>query len=103
VMVGLCADTKGMGKEVGDYTSITVRHQEAQCAPPLRSERRRGGGADEVPGWCGGTLRMGEVEYARHGLETEGVVVHVHGCKGGGVCVLICHPRCGRLYGVEGL
>jgi len=37
-----------------------------------------GGGADEVPGCCGGTLWMGEVENARHELETEGIVVHVH-------------------------
>ena len=46
---------------------------------------------------------MGEVENARHGLETEMVVVHVHGCEGGGVCVLTCRPRGGRLDGVEDL
>ena len=101
-MVGLCADMEGMGRDVGDCTSIDVRHHGARCASPLRSERRRGG-ADVVPGCCGGTLRVGEVENAGHGLETERIVVHVHGCEGGGVCLRICHPRCGRMYGVEDL
>jgi hypothetical protein len=43
VVVGLCADIEGRGREVGDCTSIAVRHHGAQCASPLRSERRRGG------------------------------------------------------------
>ena len=60
-----------------------------------------GGGADEVPGCCGGTLRMGEIENVGHGLEPEGVVVHVHWREGGGVCVLIRYPRGGRLDCVE--
>ena len=42
-MVGLCADMEGMGRDVGDCTSIDVRHHGAQCASPLRFERRRGG------------------------------------------------------------
>ena len=41
-MVGLCADMEGMGRDVGDFTNIVVRHHGAQCAPPLRSERRLG-------------------------------------------------------------
>jgi hypothetical protein len=102
-MVGLCADMEEMGRDVGDCTSIVVRHHGAQCAPPLRSERRRGGGADEVPSWCGGTLRVGEVENAGHGLQTERVVVHVHRCEGGRVRVLIRRPRGGRLECVKDL
>jgi len=57
------------------------------------SGRIGGEGADEVPGWCGGALRVGEVENAGHGLQTEGVVVLVHGCEGGGVRLLIRRPR----------
>ena len=46
---------------------------------------------------------MGEVESAWHRLVTDRVVVHVRMSKGGGVCVLIYHPRGGRLDGVEDL
>ena len=42
-MMWLCADIEGKGRDVGDCTSIVVRHHGAQCASPLRSERRRGG------------------------------------------------------------
>ena len=82
VVVGLCADIEGMGREVVGCTSIAERHHGAQCALPLRSERRRRGGADEVLSWCGGALRVGEVESAGHGLETEstGVKVAVFAC-----------------------
>ena len=67
------------------------------------SQSGGGGGADEVPGWCGGTLRVGEVENAGHGLQTERVVVHVHGREGGRVRVLIRRPRGGRLDCVKDL
>ena len=70
--------------------------------PPL-GQSGDGGGADVVPGCCGGTLRVGEIEDARYGLETERVVVHVHGREGSGICVLICRPRSDRLDGVEDL
>jgi len=96
---GEVVDIEGMGREVMDCTGIAERHHGAQCAPPLRSKRGRG--ADEVPGWCGGALRVGEVESAGRGLETERIVVHVQGCEGNGVCLRVFHPRCGRLYGVE--
>ena len=88
---------EGMGRDVGDCTSIAERHHGAQCASPLRLERSRGGGADEIPGWCGGALRVGEVENACHGLQTEWVVLHVHECEGGRVHVFIRRPRGGRL------
>ncbi len=98
MMVGLCADKEGMGRYVGDCTRSAERHHGARRASPLRSERMRGGGgADEVPGWCGRTLRMGEVENAWHGLHTERVVVHVHGCEDGRVRVFILRPLGGRL------
>ena len=59
MVVRLCADMEGKGRDVGDCTSIDVRHQGAQCASPLSSERRRGGGArmrylivvDGLSGW----------------------------------------------------
>jgi len=101
-MVGLCADMEGMGRDVEDCTRIVERHHGAQCASPLMSERRRGG-ADEVPDWCGGDLWVGEVENAGHGLQTEGVVVHVHGCEGGRVRLFICRPRGGGLDCVKDL
>ena len=57
-MVGLCADMEGMGRDVGDCTSIAERHHGAHCASPLRSERRRGGGrmrymvdVERLSGW----------------------------------------------------
>ena len=56
-----------------------------------------------VPVWCGGALRVGEVEIARHGLQTEGVAVHVHGCEGDRVRLLIRRPRGGWLDGVKDL
>ncbi len=40
---GFCADMEGNGRDVGDCTRTAVRHHGAQCASPLRSERRRGG------------------------------------------------------------
>ena len=43
MIVGLCADMEGMGRVVGDRTSIVERHHGAQRASPLRSEWRRGG------------------------------------------------------------
>jgi hypothetical protein len=42
-VVWLCADMKGTDRDMGDCTNIDVRHHGAQCASPLRSERRRGG------------------------------------------------------------
>ena len=75
--------------------------------PNVRPHSGRSGGgrvgADEVPSWCGRALKVGEVESAGHGLKTERVVVHVRGCEGGGLCLRVCNPRCGRLNGVEDL
>jgi hypothetical protein len=42
-MLWLCAEMEGKGRDVGDCTSIDVRHHRDQCASPLRSERRLGG------------------------------------------------------------
>ncbi len=42
-MLLLCADMDGNGSAVDDCISNADRHQGAQCASPLRSERRRGG------------------------------------------------------------
>jgi len=70
--------------------------------PPL-GQSGGGGGADKVPGCCGRTFRVGEVEIAWHRLETDGLVVHVHRCGGGGVCTFILHPPGGRLDGAEDL
>jgi hypothetical protein len=44
-----------------------------------------------------------EVEGARHGLETEGVVVHVQRCEGDGVGASLRRPPCGRLDGAQHL
>jgi len=96
-MVGLCEDMEGLGRDVEVCTCIAERHHGAQCASPLSRSGRRREGADEVPGWCGGTLRMGKVENAGHGLQTERVVVHVHGCEGARVRVFIRRPLGGRL------
>ena len=71
--------------------------------PPLGQSGGGGGGADEVPGCCGRTVRVGEVESTRHRLETDGVVVHVHICEGGSICTFIRHPPGSRLDGVEDL
>jgi len=69
VVVELCEDMEGKGRDVGDCTSIAMRHHGAQCESPLRSEQRRGGGgAEEVPGCCGRAFRLGEVEGAWHRL-----------------------------------
>ena len=56
-MSWVCADMEGSGRDVKDCTRIVVRHHGAQCASPLRSERRRGGrrvylvGVVGVSGW----------------------------------------------------
>ena len=42
MVMGMCADMEGKGRDMGDYTCIDVRHHGAKCASPLRSERRRG-------------------------------------------------------------
>ena len=42
-MLWLCADMEGNGSAVEDCISSAERHHGAQCASPLRSERRRGG------------------------------------------------------------
>jgi len=70
---------------------------------PLSGRSGGGGGAHDVPGWCGGALRVGEVENAGHGLHAEGVIVHVHGCEAGRVRLLIRRPRDGWLDGVKDL
>ena len=67
------------------------------CVHPLLGQSGVWGGADEVPGWCGGALRVGEVEFAWHGLHMEWVVVHVHVCECDRVRVFIRRPRGGRL------
>ena len=51
-----------------------------------------GGGADEIPGWCGGTLRVGEEDDRGHRLQAERVVVHLHRCKGGRVVLAVLLP-----------
>ena len=57
---------EGSGRAEEDCTRIAVRHQGAQCASPLRSERRRGGRirylvvVDGVSGW---------VRYMAHGMD----------------------------------
>jgi hypothetical protein len=43
VVVWLCVDMEGKGRDVGDCNDIAVCHHGAQCASPLRSKRRRGG------------------------------------------------------------
>ena len=43
VVVWLCADMEGKGRNVEDYTRSDARHHGAQWVSPLRSERRRGG------------------------------------------------------------
>ena len=43
VVVWLCADMVGKGRDVGDCTNIDVRHHGAECASPFGSARRRGG------------------------------------------------------------
>ena len=56
---------EGNGRDVRDCIKMDVRHQGAQCASPLRSERRRGGRmrylvvVDGVSGW---------VRYRAHGM-----------------------------------
>ena len=47
--------------------------------PEIRAET---GWADEIPGVHGRAFRVGEVEGTWHGLESDGVVVHIHGRKG---------------------
>ena len=102
VVVGSCADMEGMGRGVGDCTRMAERHHGAQCVSPLRSERRRGG-ADEIPGWCGRALRVGE-EYDRgHRLQAERVVVHLHRRDGCRVILAVLLPCSSRLYCVNGL
>ena len=55
------------------------------------------GGADEVRGRCGGTLWVSEVWDAGHGLQTDRVVVHIHGREGDRVSLLVRRSRGGRL------
>ena len=102
MVVGSCTDIEGMGRDVVDWISRAVRHHGAQWVSPLRSDRRRGG-ADEIPGWCGRALRVGE-EYDRgHRLQAERVVVHLHRCEGCRVILAVLLPCCSRLYCVNGL
>ncbi len=42
-MLWVCADMEGSGSAVEDCINIVERHHGAQCASPLRSQRRRGG------------------------------------------------------------
>ena len=88
---------------MGDCTRIADLHHVAQCASPLRSERKRGGGANEVPGRCGGILRVVEVHGAGHGLHANGVVIHNHGREGDRAGLLVRRPRGGRLDCVKDL
>jgi hypothetical protein len=64
-MLWLSTDIEGKGRDVGDCTSMAVRHHGAQWASPLRSERRRGE-ADEVLGGRRRVLRVGEMECTGH-------------------------------------
>ena len=67
------------------------------------SGRIEGGGADEIPGWCGGTLRVGEDGDSGHRLHAERVVVHLHRCEGGRVVLAVLFPRRSRLHCVNDL
>ncbi len=44
VVVWLCADMEGKGRDAEDCTRSDLRHHGAQWASPLRSEQRRRGG-----------------------------------------------------------
>ena len=70
---------------------------------PLSGQSAGGGGADEVPSRCGGTLRVGEVYDASHRLQTDRVVVHIYWREGDRVRLLIRRPRGGRLDNVKDL
>jgi hypothetical protein len=71
-MLWLSADIEGKGRDVGDCTSMAVRHHGAQWASPLRSERRRGGrmrylvGVDGFSGWV--RWRVHGIDCRRMGL-----------------------------------
>jgi len=71
------------------------------CIPPeIRAEA---GWTDEIPGGYRRALRMDEVEGTWHGLEPDGVVVHLHGRKGHCIESLVHCPPSGRLCGIEEL
>ena len=71
------------------------------CIPPeIRAEA---GWTDEIHGGRRRAFRMEEVEGTCHGLEPNGVAVHLHGRKGHCVRSLVSCPPSGRLYGVEDL
>ncbi len=48
-------------------------------------------------------VRVGEIEGAWHGLEADGVVVHVQWCEGCWAWAFIFRPSGGRLDGVKNL
>ena len=102
MLVGSCEDMGGMGRDVVVWIRRAERHHGAQCVSPLRSDRRRGG-ADEIPGWRGGTLRLGEEDDRGHRLQAERVVVHLHRCEGGRVVLAVLLPRCSWLHCVNDL
>ena len=54
-------------------------------------------GANEVLGKCGGILRVGEVNGTGHGLQANGVLIHIHGREGDRVGSLVRRPRGDRL------
>ena len=71
-MVWLWTDIEGKGRDVGDCINMVVRHHGAQCASPLRSERRRGGRirylvvVDGFSGWV--RERAQGIDCSRMGL-----------------------------------
>ena len=77
----------------------------ATMGPDVRPPEVRveAGWADEIPGGRRRALRMGEVEGTWHGLEPDGVVVHLHWREGHCVRSLVSSPPSGRLYSVEDL
>jgi len=84
------------------------RHQDHRALPrrpagvtlEVNAEAR---GAGEIPDGVTRAFRVGEVEKARHGLKTEGVIVHVQRCEGNGVRALFRIPLGGRMDGVQHL
>jgi hypothetical protein len=60
-------------------------------------------GANQINDGVPWAVRVGEVEGARHGLKTEGIIVNVQRCKGNGVGALLCKPLGGRLDSVHHL
>ena len=74
------------GSVVEDCTKTAVR----RCVTSqVRAEARR---ADKVHDGVPRAFRVGEVEGFRHGLKTEGVVVHIQRCEGNDVGMLLRGP-----------